>query len=349
MAGAFFAAFLGAAFFAAAFLAGAFFAAFLGAAFFAAAFLAGAFFAAFLGAAFFAAAFLAGAFFAAFLGAAFFAAAFLAGAFFAAFLGAAFFAAAFLAGAFFCLPSSQQPSSRSFFLAAFLQQPSSQAAFLGAAFFAAIVTQLSQLRVDFNVEEALNFMAFDALICTGSPVRGLRPVRAGRLVTLNAPNPGQATLSPCFAPATTVSKNAPIVRSASAFDTLAALATASMSSDLVINRPFILYAGERDCSPGPTLVMTPESGWTPSTKERHHRNEPNNNGATNHVIAFANDYCSETLHNNDEMRVTDLTTRLSTSGVTRNPPPPLQSAVQLETLLSTTARSHLRSLNRGDL
>ena len=248
----------------------------------------------------------------------------MAGAFFAAFLGAAFFAAAFLAGAFF-------------------------AAFLGAAFFTAIVTQLSQLRVDFNVEEALNFMAFDALICTGSPVRGLRPVRAGRLVTLNAPNPGQATLSPCFAPATTVSKNAPIVRSASAFDTLAALATASMSSDLVINRPFILYAGERDCSPGPTLVMTPETGWTPSTKERHHRNELNNNGATNHVIAFANDCRSETLRNNDEMRVTDLTTRLSTSGVTRNPPPPLQCAVQLETLLTTTVRSHLRSLNRGDL
>ena len=291
--------------------------------------MAGAFFAAFLGAAF-----LAGAFFAAFLGAAFFAAAFLAGAFFAAFLGAAFFAAAFLAGAFF---------TAAFLAGAFF------AAFLGAAFFTAIDTQLSQLRVDFNVEEALNFMAFDALICTGSPVRGLRPVRAGRLVTLNAPNPGQATLSPFFAPATTVSKNAPIVRSASAFDTLAALATASMSSDLVINRPFILYAGERDCSPGPTLVMTPETGWTPSTKERHHRNEPTNNGATNHVIAFANDCRSETLRNNDEMRVTDLTTRLSTSGVTRNPPPPLQCAVQLETLLSTTVRSHLRSLNRGDL
>ena len=223
------------------------------------------------------------------------------------------------------------------------------AAFLGAAFFTAIVNQLSQLRVDFNVEEALNFIAFDALICTGSPVRGLRPVRAGRLVTLNAPKPGQATLSPLFAPATTVSKNAPIVRSASAFETLAALATASMSSDLVINRPFILYAGERDCPPGPTLVITPETGWTPSTKERHHRNDPNDNGATNHVIAFANDYCSETLRHNDEIRIVDLATRLSTSGMTRNPPPPSQCAVQLESLLATTVRSHLRSLNRGDL
>jgi hypothetical protein len=96
------------------------------------------------------------------------------------------------------------------------------------------LVQLSQLRVDFNVDEALNFIAFEALICTGSPVRGLRPVRAGRLVTLNAPKPGHATLSPFFAFATTVSKNAPIVRSASAFETFAALATASMSSDLVI-------------------------------------------------------------------------------------------------------------------
>ena len=248
----------------------------------------------------------------------------MAGAFFAAFLGAAFFAAAFLAGAFF-------------------------AAFLGTAFFTAIINQLSQLRVDFNVEEALNFMAFDALICTGSPVRGLRPVRAGRLVTLNAPKPGHATLSPFFAPATTVSKNAPIVRSASAFETLAALATASMSSDLVINRPFILYTGERDCPPGPTLVMTPDTGWTPSTKERHHRNEPNDNGATNHVIAFANDRRSEALHHNDKIRMADLATRLSTSQMTRNPPPTPRCAVQLETLLFTTVRSHPRSLNRGDL
>ena len=192
-------------------------------------------------------------------------------------------------------------------------------------------------------------MAFDALICTGSPVRGLRPVRAGRWVTLKAPKPGHATLSPFFAPATTVSKNAPIVRSASAFETLAALATASMSSDLVINRPFILYAGERDCSPGPTLVMTPGTGWTPSTKERHHRNDPNDNGATNHVIAFANDCWSEALRHNDEIGITDLVTRLSTSELTRNPPPSPRCAVQLETLLSTTVRSHLRSLIRGDL
>ena len=95
--------------------------------------------------------------------------------------------------------------------------------------------------------------------------------------------------------------------------------------------------------------MAPETGWTPSTRERHYRNEPNDNGATNHVIAFANDHYSETLRHNDEMRITDLTTRLSTSGMTRNPPPPSQWAVQIKTLLSTTVSSHLRSLNRGDL
>jgi hypothetical protein len=139
------------------------------------------------------------------------------------------------------------------------------------------------------------------------------------------------------------------VRSASAFDTLAALATASMSSDLVINRPFILYTGERDCPPGPTLVATPETGWTPSTKERHHRNDPNDNGATNHIIAFANDRRPEALRHNDEMQITDLTTRLSTCETTRNPPPPPRCAIQIEALPTTPVRSHLRPPNGGDL
>ena len=45
--------------------------------------------------------------------------------------------------------------------------------------------------------------AVDAAIFTGSPVCGLRPVRAARLDVLNDPNPGHATLSPFFALATT--------------------------------------------------------------------------------------------------------------------------------------------------
>mgnify|MGYP001052502382 CR=1 FL=1 len=48
------------------------------------------------------------------------------------------------------------------------------------------------------------------------------------------PKPGQATLSPFFAPATTRSQNAPMVRSASALETFADFATLSTSSALVM-------------------------------------------------------------------------------------------------------------------
>jgi hypothetical protein len=56
-------------------------------------------------------------------------------------------------------------------------------------------------------------------------------------VVLNEPKPGQATLSPFFVDETTWSKKAPIVRSASAFDTPADSATASTSSALVMDIP----------------------------------------------------------------------------------------------------------------
>ena len=80
----------------------------------------------------------------------------------------------------------------------------------------------------------VNFIAVEAAIFTVSPVCGLRPVRAARLVVLNEPKPGQATLSPFFVALVTWSKNAPRVRSASAFDTSADFATASISSALVM-------------------------------------------------------------------------------------------------------------------
>src|SRR5690606_19913614 len=94
-----------------------------------------------------------------------------------------------------------------------------------------------QFSADFSVELAENLRAFDALILTGSPVCGLRPVRAARFVTLNEPKPGHETLSPFLAVLTTVSNRAATVRSASALDTPACEATASMSSALVIELP----------------------------------------------------------------------------------------------------------------
>src|SRR6056297_2365636 len=89
------------------------------------------------------------------------------------------------------------------------------------------------LSAAFSVELGLNFIAVEAAIFTGAPVCGLRPVRALRLVVLNEPKPGQATFSPFLVASTTWSKNAPRVRSASALETPAASATASISSALV--------------------------------------------------------------------------------------------------------------------
>ena len=50
----------------------------------------------------------------------------------------------------------------------------------------------------------MNFIAVEAAIFTGAPVCGLRPVRAGRLVVLNEPKPGHATLSPFLVVSTDV-------------------------------------------------------------------------------------------------------------------------------------------------
>jgi hypothetical protein len=47
-----------------------------------------------------------------------------------------------------------------------------------------------------SVAPAENFGALDALILTGAPVCGLRPVRAPRLATENFPKPVIATSSP---------------------------------------------------------------------------------------------------------------------------------------------------------
>ena len=234
---------------------------------------------AFLAAAFFAGAFLA----AAFLAGAFLAAAFLAG----AFLAAAFLAGAFLAGAFLAAPSWPAAFLAGAFLAAaFLAGAFFAAAFFAAAFFAAIgVLYFFPLSVDFRVELAVNFIAVEAAIFTGAPVCGLRPVRAGRLVVLNEPKPGHATLSPFLVVATTVSKKAPIVRSASALDTPAASATASMSSALVIDDSF----ESRSVVVGAVVVLFENTANRVSRAFTHVliKRCTNYKDATTDVIAFA--------------------------------------------------------------
>jgi len=80
-----------------------------------------------------------------------------------------------------------------------------------------------------ELHDAWNFMTREALIATGSPVCGLRPVRAARSECEKAPKPGQLTLSAFFTALVTTDANASMTLSASAFETPAASATALMA------------------------------------------------------------------------------------------------------------------------
>ena len=53
-----------------------------------------------------------------------------------------------------------------------------------------------QFTESFGALPALKDTVFDAPLAMGSPVRGFRPVRAGRLFAENVPNPAMVTLSP---------------------------------------------------------------------------------------------------------------------------------------------------------
>ena len=80
--------------------------------------------------------------------------------------------------------------------------------------------------------EALKLMDFEAAILMGSPVWGLRPVRALRLFWLKVPKPTSATLPPLFTWAAMVSRAQLIALAAAALVMSAALATTSTISAL---------------------------------------------------------------------------------------------------------------------
>src|SRR5580692_12870866 len=69
----------------------------------------------------------------------------------------------------------------------------------------------------FSDAPAENFGAFDALIFTRSPVRGLTPWRAARLTTENLPKPVMITSSPFLSVFETVPKNDSTARAESVF------------------------------------------------------------------------------------------------------------------------------------
>ncbi|CAN5188815.1 hypothetical protein BH18ACT4_BH18ACT4_14840 [soil metagenome] len=170
----------------------------------------------------------------------FLAGAFLAGGFFAVdffavdFFAVDFFAVDFEAGAFL---------ADDFFAGADVAAAVVAAAafFVGAAFFEAaclaadfLAAARRAFRLALRVDDGENLIAVEAAIFTGSPVWGLRPVRAVRWEELNDPKPGQPTLSPLFADEVTIPKKASSTFSASALETAAASETFSSSSALVI-------------------------------------------------------------------------------------------------------------------
>src|SRR5690606_3071079 len=81
---------------------------------------------------------------------------------------------------------------------------------------------------------ALKPGTFAALILIAAPVCGLRPVRAARLRTEKVPKPTSVTCSPFFRALVTALIMPSTARAAAALEISAALATASISSDLFI-------------------------------------------------------------------------------------------------------------------
>ena len=159
----------------------------------------------------------------------------------------AFLAAAFLAGAFLAAvlagllgrrPSSPAPSWR---------EPSSRGGLLGRGLLRRGLLGRSLLRgaairllpflfglsAVLRVELGVNFIAVEAAIFTGAPVCGLRPVRAARLVVLNEPKPGHATLSPFLVAVDHVVEERTDRPLGVRLGHAAEVATASMSSALV--------------------------------------------------------------------------------------------------------------------
>lgn len=67
---------------------------------------------------------------------------------------------------------------------------------------------LPPLTAAFRLAPALNAGALEALIFSGAPVAGLRPLRAARLRTSNVPKPTSATLSPFLSVAVITSTGA---------------------------------------------------------------------------------------------------------------------------------------------
>jgi hypothetical protein len=102
--------------------------------------------------------------------------------------------------------------------------------FLDDAFDAALFAPARLFNAVLKAEEGVNFTPFDAAILTGTPVRGLRPVRAARAVGVNVPNPKIDTLLPPLVSDFTALMKASTALSARRLSSPVAPATDSTSS-----------------------------------------------------------------------------------------------------------------------
>src|SRR5690554_8208653 len=96
-----------------------------------------------------------------------------------------------------------------------------------------------QLTASFSALPALKPGILAALISIGSPVCGLRPVRAARSLTAKVPKPTRTTESPAFRAPVMDSMTASRARPAAALGRSADEALASISSDLFTLSPLI--------------------------------------------------------------------------------------------------------------
>ncbi len=111
--------------------------------------------------------------------------------------------------------------------------------FAGLAAAATVGSFLSPDTTALSSAPARNFGTDVFLACTRSPVRGLRTIRAGRLVFSKAPNPVMATFSPRATSRAMVSRTASSASDAARLLPSKWAASVSMNWDLFTGLPFV--------------------------------------------------------------------------------------------------------------
>ncbi|AEK59705.1 conserved hypothetical protein (plasmid) [Acidithiobacillus caldus SM-1] len=117
-----------------------------------------------------------------------------------------------------------------------------------------------------------------AAMVISAPVAGLRPLRAGRSCTANVPTPGSVILPELGSADSSVDRNAPKARSASALVIFDCSAIAAINSDLFIGSSKISFGPQR-MDWGKTFVNKRQQVFGAKTDLKAHE-EPKNRKST---------------------------------------------------------------------